>query len=253
MSSDELPLPYGWVKEVDPRTDHPFYVDTKADPPRAIWVHPYNDEQYLNEHPDVKEKVGNMKQQMLEAHDSKASLRERRHSIGGHESADREEGPSTAGPSKGKGKRNFFGKIKDKAIGTKEEREAHKKEMQRIQAERYKQRQELLRAQQERFAKRQAEYEEAQRQRAAQFPPQQYGPPSGNPYAMYGDRGYGDPYAYGSPGYGYNNNAYVDPYYGNNGYGRGGRGGGFGGGGGGSALPLIGALAGGLLLGDILF
>jgi hypothetical protein len=30
--------------------------------------------------------------------------------------------------NKGKGKRGFFGKLKDKAIGTKEEREAHKRE-----------------------------------------------------------------------------------------------------------------------------
>jgi len=25
-SGDEYPIPYGWVKEVDPRTQHPFYV-----------------------------------------------------------------------------------------------------------------------------------------------------------------------------------------------------------------------------------
>ena len=33
---------------------------------------------------------------------------------------------------KGKGKRGFFGKLKDKAIGTKEEREAHKREQARV-------------------------------------------------------------------------------------------------------------------------
>lgn len=33
---------------------------------------------------------------------------------------------------KGKGKRGFFGKLKDKAIGTKEEREAYKKEQARV-------------------------------------------------------------------------------------------------------------------------
>ena len=26
MSSTELPLPYGWVQEFDPKTDHPFWV-----------------------------------------------------------------------------------------------------------------------------------------------------------------------------------------------------------------------------------
>lgn len=26
MSSEELPLPYGWVQEFDPKADHPFWV-----------------------------------------------------------------------------------------------------------------------------------------------------------------------------------------------------------------------------------
>jgi hypothetical protein len=33
-------------------------VDTKANPPRSIWTHPYEDEVFLREHPDVHEKVG---------------------------------------------------------------------------------------------------------------------------------------------------------------------------------------------------
>jgi hypothetical protein len=57
MPEDQRPLPYGWITQTDPNTNHPFYVDTKAKPPRSIWVHPYDDEQYLKEHPDVKEKV----------------------------------------------------------------------------------------------------------------------------------------------------------------------------------------------------
>ena len=52
----------------------------------------------------------------------------------------------------------------------------------------------------------------------------------------------GDPYAYGGSG-----------YYDSDGYGRRRRYGGGGFGGGGLALPLLGGLAGGLLLGDILF
>jgi len=40
---------------------------------------------------------------------------------------------TTQDPSKkGKGKRGFFGKLKDKAIGTKEEREAYRKEQARV-------------------------------------------------------------------------------------------------------------------------
>jgi len=26
MSSEDLPLPYGWIKEVDPKSNHPFWV-----------------------------------------------------------------------------------------------------------------------------------------------------------------------------------------------------------------------------------
>ena len=29
-------------------------VDTNVNPPRSIWVHPYEDAQYLHEHPDVR-------------------------------------------------------------------------------------------------------------------------------------------------------------------------------------------------------
>jgi hypothetical protein len=108
-------------------------VDTKADPPRAIWTHPYEDEQYLQEHPDVKEKVGHLVQQ----HESKddPAPKTRRHSFNGHDSAtmvpdDDDTAPTSS--KKGKEKRGFFGKLKDKAIGTKEEREAYKKEQARV-------------------------------------------------------------------------------------------------------------------------
>lgn len=41
MIFDEAPLPDGWRREFDAKTEHTFYVDTKAKPPRSIWVHPY--------------------------------------------------------------------------------------------------------------------------------------------------------------------------------------------------------------------
>ncbi|KAK4121197.1 hypothetical protein N657DRAFT_623385 [Parathielavia appendiculata] len=45
---DELrPLPQGWVREYDPETQHQFFVDTMASPPRSIWHHPYDDDVYL--------------------------------------------------------------------------------------------------------------------------------------------------------------------------------------------------------------
>ena len=109
-------------------------VDTKADPPRAIWTHPYEDEQYLKEHPDVKEKVGNLARQEEESQDAPPSTA-RRHSFNGHDSArmvSEEDQAPTDSANKGKQKRGFFGRLKDKAIGTKEEREAYKKEQARV-------------------------------------------------------------------------------------------------------------------------
>ncbi|KAK4167909.1 hypothetical protein QBC43DRAFT_285222 [Cladorrhinum sp. PSN259] len=45
---DELrPVPTGWVREFDPQSQHQFFVDTNSSPPRAIWHHPYDDEEYL--------------------------------------------------------------------------------------------------------------------------------------------------------------------------------------------------------------
>ncbi|KAI9460992.1 hypothetical protein BJY52DRAFT_1203671 [Lactarius psammicola] len=222
MSAEQPPLPYGWVQEFDPNTNHPFWVDTKADPPRAIWTHPYEDEQYLREHPEVREKVGSLAQQQ----DSKDSSTKpaRRHSFNGHDSA-----------SKGKEKRGFFGKLKDKAIGTKEEREAYKKEQARLEGERRRQHAELIRAQRARYAQEQARFAQQQAMcNQGRYPAgpyqQRYGPPPGNPYTGYGP-GYGGGY-----GYGYGN--YPPPRQGRSSS---------------SAVPILGALAGGLLLGDLLF
>ncbi|KAH6627256.1 hypothetical protein B0J18DRAFT_478284 [Chaetomium sp. MPI-SDFR-AT-0129] len=49
---DELrPLPAGWVRQFDADTQHQFFVDTTASPPRSIWHHPYDDEVYLDSLP----------------------------------------------------------------------------------------------------------------------------------------------------------------------------------------------------------
>ncbi|GAB7366183.1 hypothetical protein MBLNU230_g7743t1 [Neophaeotheca triangularis] len=48
MEDEARPLPDGWVRTFDPETEHQFFVDTTKDPPRSIWTHPYDDEEYLN-------------------------------------------------------------------------------------------------------------------------------------------------------------------------------------------------------------
>ncbi|KZT72777.1 hypothetical protein DAEQUDRAFT_754839 [Daedalea quercina L-15889] len=57
MSFDLRELPDGWIQEFDPQTKHPFWVDTRTNPPRSIWVHPYEDEQFLREHPHIRERI----------------------------------------------------------------------------------------------------------------------------------------------------------------------------------------------------
>jgi len=48
MEDEHRPLPAGWVRQWDSREQHQFFVDTKADPPRSIWHHPYDDDDYLS-------------------------------------------------------------------------------------------------------------------------------------------------------------------------------------------------------------
>lgn len=48
MEDENRPLPPGWIRQFDPKEQHQFFVDTKANPPRSIWIHPYDDEQFLS-------------------------------------------------------------------------------------------------------------------------------------------------------------------------------------------------------------
>jgi len=47
MEDEHRQLPSGWVRQFDEKEHHQFFVDTNQDPPRSIWHHPYDDEQYL--------------------------------------------------------------------------------------------------------------------------------------------------------------------------------------------------------------
>ena len=48
MEDEARDLPHGWVRQYDATEHHQFFVDTSAKPPRSIWHHPYDDEQYLS-------------------------------------------------------------------------------------------------------------------------------------------------------------------------------------------------------------
>jgi len=251
MPFNPAQLPDGWIQEFDPNNNHPFWVDTKADPPRSTWVHPYEDEQFLREHPDIRDKIAALRAKGAGIDDRPPPYSPRRHSFSGVSSNHLSAGPSGANaadrnatshpptptPGSAAKHRGFFGKMKDKAIGTKEEREAARKEEQRMM---------------EQMAQR-------RRQQRAAYQPT-YGAPVGSPgpgryTSRYGGSGFG------SSGLGYGGRGYGGLGYGGlgggsyGGYGRssyGGLGGGGGFGGGGIGLPLLGGLAGGLLLGDVL-
>lgn len=97
-------------------------------------MHPYEDEQFLAEHPDLKAKE---KEEPPPASDLDApppydAAMEGRSSEGGEKSGSSKQPGAVSGESShAEHKRGVFGRLKDKAIGTKEEREEHK----RIKAE----------------------------------------------------------------------------------------------------------------------
>ncbi|KIK70830.1 hypothetical protein GYMLUDRAFT_295770 [Collybiopsis luxurians FD-317 M1] len=53
---NDMPLPEYWVKEIH-ESGNAYYVDTSVDPYYSIWYHPYEDEQYLQRHPEDRGKI----------------------------------------------------------------------------------------------------------------------------------------------------------------------------------------------------
>ncbi|KAF9787332.1 hypothetical protein BJ322DRAFT_1210219 [Thelephora terrestris] len=222
MQTDRYPLPFGWIKEFDQASGRSFYVDTKATPPRSIWTHPYEDDEYLKAHPDVREKLSTGRFGGSDSNLLPPSFEEsqRRHSFGGGRASSSSQSQATNMPVPSSSKqRGPIGSLKDHLFGTKEERKAEK-----------------LRKKEQDRAFKEAQRERIQQMNAAR---QQY-------YANQPQYGYDRFNGYDS--------RYCDPrlgggsYYGGGGFGSNTRRGG----GGGLALPLLGGLAGGLLLGDLL-
>ncbi|KAG9050556.1 hypothetical protein FS837_004413 [Tulasnella sp. UAMH 9824] len=216
MEDESRPLPDGWIRQFDPGSAHHFYVDTRGTPPRSIWVHPLDDEQYRRENnlpplsprPPPSPKGGSPSRL---PQDEKAKLRDDEKSAAATSSSSAGAGPSTQQTKGKEHDRGFFGKMKDNIIGTKEEREERKRrkaeEEERMQREYLERRRILM---------EQARLHDQQRR--------QY-------YALNGPLGRAG-YQYGS--------SYAPPpgVYARR---RGGVG-----------LPLLGGLAGGLLLADAL-
>ncbi|KAK7999166.1 hypothetical protein PG991_014841 [Apiospora marii] len=135
IEDESRPLPDGWVRTFDPENNHQFFVDIRADPPRSIWHHPYDDEQYLNSLPvQERERLGG-----ITRHPSKEDI--------AAETTDEEEGDShhaaasssTQQPQASK-PRSFGRKMKDKITGTThEERDAERSRRQQREQDLYKQ------------------------------------------------------------------------------------------------------------------
>ncbi|KAF1916308.1 hypothetical protein BDU57DRAFT_516330 [Ampelomyces quisqualis] len=238
MEDEVRELPRGWVRSFDQQEGHQFFVDTNADPPRSIWVHPYDDEQFLSTlNPEERQRHTRMHRTMtledLAAEDSDHEELPPRPTTKGTSSS------AAAGSTSESGLSKFSRKLKDKITGqTHEEREQHR----------------MRRAEQERQA-----YLAHMRARQALIKAIQTGepqflckdgqgrdvyiePPRG-PYAPRGAYGY-NPYAQGPYA---NPNVRIvrpaGPYNRRYGYGYGG----------GAGLPIAAGLLGGTMLGAAMF
>lgn len=133
MEDSTRPLPTGWVRQWDAQTNHQFFVDTKSSPPRSIWWHPYDDEQYMRSLPDAE------RQRIQSLH--------RVHSISDIEAESSDDdthhgqrptqpgGMQDTGPEKLSAGHKFGRKLKDKLTGSTHQERATKRQ-QRAEAER---------------------------------------------------------------------------------------------------------------------
>lgn len=243
MEDLQRPLPEGWLRQYDATENHQFFVNTKENPPKSYWEHPL----------DIPEVVSSLSSEERERlQDAENRLRQRRpisdeHSDDeSHHNSGPELPPRPTGshaPGAGGAKKSFGERVKDKVTGmTHEERALDRQERAREEQEYYEAHMRLRQAMQRAQMTGQPQFFAKDRNGR-----DIYIEPPGGPGMGYGGyaRGYGvNPYSSGPyanpnvrfirPGYPYNR-----PY---GAY----RGGGYG-------LPIAGGLAGGMLLGGLLF
>ena len=239
MEDEGRPLPHGWIRQYDSHNHHQFFVDTNVEPPRSIWHHPYDDEQYMNgldpkERQKIKGSLRVPSQADIAAESSDDEGDHRPHpptNAGAPELPPRESNP----PS---GVTKFGRKMKDKITHTThQQREQERAQRAEQELRAYQRHQELRQAMSRAAQTGEPQYIGRGRDGRDIYiePPQGVGPPGG---------GYGyNPYTQGP--YTNPNARFLRPQYP---YSRpygGGYGGGYG-------LPLAGGLMGGLLLGDLM-
>ncbi|KAK0106742.1 hypothetical protein ONS96_004360 [Cadophora gregata f. sp. sojae] len=254
MEDEFRDLPTGWTRQYDEQSHHQFFVDTRSQPPRSIWHHPYDDEQYLSSlTPEERTRIQTLHRvptpadiQAESSGDDNDDDFSHDHGSSSHQSPHPPLPPRDPN-EKLSGAHKLGRKMKDKLTSsTHTEREAQRRR----------------RAQEEQAAYQRHLHIRQQMSKALE---------TGQPQLLGKDRNGKDVYieppqlprgypGYGGGGYGYNpyNQGPYGPFGGNPGvrymrpaypYGRpygGGYGGGFG-------LPLVGGLAGGAVLGGLLF
>ncbi|CAK4030744.1 Hypothetical predicted protein [Lecanosticta acicola] len=266
MEDEMRPLPEGWVRTFDPNNHHQFFVDTTKDPPRSIWHHPYDDDEYLatlsGEERERIEQDSMNRGKHHPSHDDIVGAHsededDHQHATAAAASASSSSGTKPDLPPRpdGKGKqpdnRSFGRKFKDKVTGMTheqrvEERKRRAEEEQRAYEQHMRMRQAMARAMETGQPQHLGKDRDGKDIYIEPPPP----PPQAG-YGPYGRNGYGyNPYGGNSyqPGiYTTPNARYIRPAAP---YGRP-YGSGFGGG---YGLPLAigGGLLGGMLLGDAL-
>lgn len=270
MEEERLPLPSGWIRQWDSVSKHQYFVDTKATPIRSIWVyvlfaifvchvtqqflfrHPLHDAEFLATLPlDQRPSTASTSQPLLDGpvsnDNAQPQNRKKLHDTDSEsdsdsradaaESSHQQSRVKENGKGKGKAEVGFGEKVKNKILGgTKEERAALKAEKQRLRQE-ADERKAARRAAIERLEREEFEAYLRRRQEMMRHgygqspfyaPPQGYAPPQ-MMIGGYQRQGFGP---FGNQQYGHQQ-------------GRLGGGIGFG-------LPILGGLAGGLLLGSAL-
>ncbi|KAL3426922.1 hypothetical protein PVAG01_00431 [Phlyctema vagabunda] len=236
MEDEGRALPPGWVRQYDAREHHQFFIDTRSDPPRSIWQHPYDDDTYMSSlAPEERARIRGLHRVPSEADVEAESSDDDEHSHGHNAPLP----PRSSEPPIG-GVHKLGRRMKDKITGsTHEEREVGRRKRAEQEQQTYARHQMYRQAMSRALETGEPQLIGKDRNGRDVYIESPYGP--GRPY---GGNGYGyNPYNQGP--YGNPNVRYMrpqQPYRRPYGYGYGG----------GLGLPLgMGILGGGLLAGSI--
>ncbi|KAL8991073.1 MAG: hypothetical protein Q9169_007956 [Polycauliona sp. 2 TL-2023] len=233
MEDEGRPLPPGWVRQYDPDNHHQFFVDTTPEPPRSIWHHPYDDDEYLNTlSPAERQKI----QGSLRVPDNEIDNESSEDDRGGDHNTSSTTAPLPPRPTPAPS--NFARKMKDKLTGTThEQRQEERRKRYAAEEQMYERHRQLRQAMVNAMRSGEPQHVGVDRDGRDLYiePPQ-------NNYGSLRSRGY-NPYTQGP--YTNPNARFLRPAqpYGRP-YGRG-YGGGYG-------LPLAGGLMGGMMMGSMM-